>query len=329
MIRTALEQLAAAGIAFATRGDQPIDDPPPGGDIDILVEAGDARAVERVLEASGLRRFAAAGHRGHRFYLGFDQERWLKLDVNLVPARLRWDLNARDAESLRRFAAYRVGPKVGLGGAERVRVALLRRLPLAPARRGPVIALLGPDGAGKGSVVTQLKAAIPVEVTVIYMGNRPAAPTGGGKPSRGRLRAAVSLLPPGLHHAQYRHRRTLDAARRAWLAHAHAWRGDIVVCDRHPLEALALEPDTTGLAGRLGRLVPWPDEIVLLDAPGMLLFARKGEHTPERLEQWRRAYRNTFEPRGASVVPTTGELTASVTAVSAIVWRALAARRGW
>ena len=102
-----------------------------------------------------------------------------------------------------------------------------------------------------------------------------------------------------------------------------------MVCDRHPLEALALEPDTTGLAGRLGRLVPWPDEIVLLDAPGALLFARKGEHTPERLEQWRRAYRNTFEPRGASIVPTTGELTASVTAVSAIVWRALAARRGW
>jgi thymidylate kinase len=327
VIRVALERLSAAGIAFATRGDQPIDDPSPGGDVDILVRTGDADAAERVLEASGLRRFAAAGHRGHRFYLAFDAERarWLKLDVNLVPERLRWDLTARDPESLRRFAAYRVGPKAGLGRIERVRVALLRRLPLAATRRGAVIALLGPDGAGKGSVATQLKAGIPVEVTVIYMGNRPAVATARGE--QRPLRAAVRLLPPRLRLAQWRHRRTLDAARRAWLAHAHAWRGDIVLCDRHPLEALALEPDTTGLAGRLGRLVPWPDEIVLLDAPGALLFARKGEHTPERLDRWRRAYRSTFPD--ASVVSTTGDLTASAESVSAIVWRALAGRRGW
>jgi thymidylate kinase len=327
VIAAALERLSAAGIPFATRGDQPIDDPPPGGDVDILVGTSDAPAAERVLEASGLRRFAAAGHQGHRFYLAFDAERarWLKLDVNLVPARLRWDLNARDPESLRRVAAYRVGPKAGLGRIERVRVALLRRLPLAATRRGAVIALLGPDGAGKGSIVTQLKGEIPAEVTVMYMGNRPSAPTAGGE--QRRVRAAVAVLPRRLRLAQYRHRRTLDAARRAWLAHAHAWRGDIVLCDRHPLEALALEPDTTGLTGRLGRLVPWPDEIVLLDAPGALLFARKGEHTPERLEQWRRAYRSTFPD--ASVVPTTGELTASAASVSAIVWRALAGRRGW
>jgi thymidylate kinase len=325
VIRAALDRLSAAGIAFATRGEQPIDDPPPGGDVDILVGARDARAAERVLERSGLRRFAAAGHRGHRFYLGFDRGRWLKLDVNLVPAH--WDLNGRDAASLQRFATYRVGPKAGLGRAERLRVALLRRLPLAPRRRGPVIALLGPDGAGKGSVLTQLKTDIPVEVTVIYMGNAPRAPTAGD--AQRRVKAAVRLLPPRLRHAQHRHRRTLDAARRAWLAHARAWRGDIVLCDRHPLEALALEPDATGLAGRLGRLVPWPDEIVLLDAPGTVLYARKGEHTPERLEQWRRAYRSTFEPRGASIVPAAGELPASVAAVSAIVWRALAERRGW
>jgi thymidylate kinase len=333
MIRAALDRLTAEGIAFATRGDQPIDAPPPGGDVDILVHARDARAAERVLEAAGFHRLAVAGHRGHRFHLAFDPERarWLKLDLNLVPTRLRWDLDARDERSLRRFAAYRVGAKAGRGTAERVRVALLRRLPLAPRRRGPVIALLGPDGAGKGSVITQLRAEIPVEVTAIYMGNGEASSAGrrAGTRRARMLRAAAALLPAGPRLAQYRLRRALRAARRAWVAHAHAWRGDVVLCDRHPLEALALEPDAGGLGGRVGRLVPWPDEIVVLDAPGELLFTRKGEHTPERLEQWRRAYQSTFEPLGASIVPTTGDLTTSVAAVSAIVWRALRARRGW
>ena len=119
MIRAALDRLTAEGIAFATRGDQPIDAPPPGGDVDILVHARDARAAERVLEAAGFHRLAVAGHHGHRFHLAFDPERarWLKLDLNLVPTRLRWDLDARDERSLRRFAAYRVGATAGRGAS--------------------------------------------------------------------------------------------------------------------------------------------------------------------------------------------------------------------
>jgi thymidylate kinase len=321
VIRAALDRLAAAGIAFAPRGEQPIDDPPPGGDVDILVRACDAEAAGQALEAAGLHHFAAAGHRGHRFHLAFDpaRSRWLKLDLNLVPSD--WDLRAPDG----RFADYRVGIKAGRGGAERARVALLRRVPLAPRRLGPVIAVLGPDGAGKGSVISQLCGQIPVEVTTMYMGNPP--PTSG---PRARARsAAAGRLPAGLRSAQYRTRRAVRASARAWRAHAFAWRGDIVLCDRHPLEALALEPDGGGLRGALGRLVPWPDAIVVLDAPGDVLFARKGEHSPERLEQWRRAYRDTFAPRGATIVPATGELSESVAAASAIVWRALEARRGW
>ncbi|NUS36808.1 MAG: hypothetical protein HOQ04_10200 [Pseudarthrobacter sp.] len=35
---------------------------------------------------------------------------------------------------------------------------------------------------------------------------------------------------------------------------------------------------------------PKPDLLLLLDAPGEVMFARKGEHSPEVLEQWRNAY---------------------------------------
>jgi thymidylate kinase len=324
MIATALERLASAGIAFAPRGEQPIDDPPPGGDVDILLAAPDAAAAERVLQAAGFPRFDVVGHDGHRFHLAFDSERarWLKIDVNVIPRRLRWDLRARDHESLRRFARFRSRR------GSRVRVAIERRLPLALARRGTVIAVLGPDGAGKSSVLARLRAEIPVAVTIVYMGNGAAAarkrPRAGGV-----LRAAAQWLPEGPRIAQFRLRRTLYAAWRVWRAHAYAWRGDIVLCDRHPLEALALDPEASGLSGRLGRLIPWPDEIVILDAPGTVLFARKGEHSPERLEQWRWAYRRAFAPHGASIVSTASDMTTSVAAVSAIVWRGLKARRGW
>jgi thymidylate kinase len=306
VIRTALERLEEAGIAFALRGEQPVDDPPPGGDVDIVLSARDAPAAGRVLEAAGFRRFAAAGRYDHHFYLAFDapRGRWLKLDLNLAP-----DLDRVDT------ARYRTRP------ASRLRAAL----PAAPRRLGPVVALIGPDGAGKGSIIAQLNAEIPVATTVMYMGSGQ-----GGAPARNAwARAAVARAPADLRAAQYQARRVVRAALRAWAAHARAWRGDIVLCDRHPLEAVAIESDGGGLRGLLGRLVPWPDEIVLLDAPGEVLYARKGEHSPERLERWRRAYRDVLVPRGATVVPTTGELDASVAAASSIVWRGLKARRRW
>ena len=159
VIRAALDRLAAAGIPFAPRGDQPIDDPPPAGTSTYSWATATLARPARVLEAPGLRRFGAAGHRGHRFYLAFDAEgaRWLKLDLNLVPAP-RWDLNAPGTPRASGASPPTASaPRPG-SVRERVRVALLRRLPLAATRRGAVIALLGPDGAGKGTVITQLQS---------------------------------------------------------------------------------------------------------------------------------------------------------------------------
>jgi thymidylate kinase len=346
VIRAALEALPPAGIAFATRGEQPIDDPPPGGDIDILVADADAEAAERVLVGAGFRRLVAPGHRRHRFYLAFDRVRgrWLKIDVALVPPRFGWDLSARDAASLGRFAGYRVGMKARRTFAERVWSALARRRPLSLRRQGPVIAVLGPDGAGKGSVIAALRTQIPAGVVAVYLGHGEASlaeyarrpPPADASIGRVRrlARRVTALLPDALGDAQHRARRAIRKAVRTWAAYRYAWRGDIVLCDRHPLEVLATDADRRTLGGAVERwvtrrLVPWPDAVVLLDAPGDVLYARKGEHSPGVLEAQRRAFRNVFGARNATVVATTGGLERTVAEASGVLWDALAKRRGW
>ena len=349
MIRGALDELRRSGVPFATRGEQPIDDPPPGGDVDILVGAGDAAEAERVLTAAGFHRLHSPGHRRHRFYVAFDEarSRWLKIDVSLVPERFGWDLSARDRRSLERFARYRVGTKANPGGAERLWSWVERRRPLGLRRQGPIVAVLGPDGAGKGSVVAAMGSQIPAGIKPLYLGHgdvsrleyaRPASRLrrGRGGPSvvRRVVRAPLALLPGDLRYAQYRVRRGLRAALRAWTAYPYAWRGDIVLCDRHPHEALAVDATDRTLGGRLERrivtaLIRRPDAVVLLDAPGEVLFARKGEHSPELLDRWRAAYREVFSGPRTSVVSTVDGLDAAAAATSAALWRALSERRGW
>ena len=350
MIRGALDTLSQAGVPFATRGEQPIDDPPPGGDVDILVSSEHAAAADRALRAAGFHHLAATGHRGHRFYLAFDRGRgrWLKIDVSLVPRRLKWDLSARDEEHLRRFAGYRIGTKANPGLAERAWSAVARRRPLAARRRGPVVAVLGPDGAGKGSVIAALSREIPAHVKPVYLGHgelsrgeyRRRAPGPVGRlrrrwwrTLRSALRSAVRRLPPGAHDAQWRIRHLLLSSAHVFVAYLHAWQGDIVICDRHPLEDLAVGPPGDSPVGalqrRILRLVPWPDAAIVLDAPGEVLFQRKGDHSPAVLEQWRRAYREVFGARGAAIVSAVDPLEQVVAAASAVVWDALRVRRGW
>lgn len=346
MIRAALEQLAREGVPFATRGEQPLDDPPPGGDIDILVGIGDRAAAAAALGRAGFHPFAAPGNRRHRFFLAFDAEagRWLKLDVTLVPRRLRWDLSARDDQSLRRYASYRVGLKAKPSRLERTWIKLARRRPLDVRRRGPVVAVVGPDGAGKGSVIAALRAELPVQVTALYFGHGEQSRAQYGRPARRspdappslawRVAQAVVLrLPTGWADTQRGVRRALRASVRAWRASVFAWRGNVVLCDRHALEALAItsqrrSPGRAVERWLLRRLVPWPDRLILLEAPGETLYARKGEHSPEVLDGWRLAYRDALGSR-ATVIDTTQPLERSVADASALVWQAMAERRGW
>lgn len=290
----ALDALEEAGVAHRIR--KPPED---ARELDLWLSANDLDAAVRALRPAGFFAFAAPGEGSHRFFLAFDPGAgtWHKLDVKLE------------------------------GVLERGR--LRRRIPLSARRLGPVVAVLGPDGAGKGTLIRGLKEICPVAVGEVYMGRRPrraaADSSGEERPS-----LASRILPQS---ALLLWKAARDM-RRLTPAYAKAWRGQVVLCDRHPIEVLAVRPERSKAARRVerfiaGRVIPWPDLILVLDAPADQLLKRKREHPVEVLERWRRGYQDAFVPRGAVVISTAGPRKDSLRAASSAVWEALRARRGW
>jgi thymidylate kinase len=185
------------------------------------------------------------------------------------------------------------------------------------------VALIGPDGAGK-STVSQLleRELLPARVKRIYMGvNLEASglmlPTTrlalGIKRARGRRSDMVApsgeLPPTGVGPARRLVRASAGGVRLAlWLAEEwfrqlvaeyYRWSGSIVVFDRH-FYADYYDFDAARGARRsamsrlhlylLEHAYPKPDLVIVLDAPGRVLFERKHEATVEWLEQRRRHY---------------------------------------
>ncbi|WP_426997062.1 dTMP kinase [Pseudarthrobacter sp. N5] len=165
----------------------------------------------------------------------------------------------------------------------RLRGARNRALRLLSPRlqgRGMVVGVMAPDGAGKTTLLHNLGAAFPIPSKYVYMGMWGAGPwdswlrrVPGGRSAKKVFR----LLRGGL------------------AARYHRLRGRLVLMDRVPYDAMLPGSVDTSVAGRITnalafRLSPEPDVLLVLDAPGEVMFARKGEHSAEVLENWRQAY---------------------------------------
>jgi thymidylate kinase len=302
MLGSGLAALDAAGVPYRLRREEQDGEPEASPEIDICLAPSDRAASDAALGGAGFHRVEAPGHASHRFYVAFADGQWAKIDAKLSGAPHR--------------------------ASARLRTVLARRRPAGVRRKGPVIAVLGPDGAGKGTVISTLRHRIPLGVTVVYLGRPRRA---GGHSSGTRADARVGGDVRDLAFVVWRFARMWRLLLGGYTA---AWRGHIVLCDRHPIEILAVRPRRTRLAGAVerrlvARLLPRPDRLVVLDAPGDVLHARSGEHSSDLLERHRRAYVDTFGSAGAVVISTLDEAELVADRVSAVVWAALSERCGW
>lgn len=195
-----------------------------------------------------------------------------------------------------------------------VRLRVLRKLGRAFPRtrsRPLTVALLAPDGAGKSTLAAALERSFYFPVRRVYMGLY-------GRASR------PLPLPPGAGFAA----RLL----RQWLRYAaaslHRLRGRFVVFDRYGYDALLHQHDERRPGRRwrrrlLGHACPAPDLVLLLDAPGATLYARKREHDTETLERQRQAYLDLCARLGnCAVLDATSQPAVVLREATARIWQA-------
>jgi thymidylate kinase len=151
--------------------------------------------------------------------------------------------------------------------------------PPGPASLGMMIAILGPDGAGKTTLAEALGTSVPLPNRRIYMGvwrdypwDRWLRPIPGA-------RLGVRLIRLAVRSVECRY---------------HRLRGRLVLIDRFTHDAALPIPEldwrgrvTATLVRRLSRN---PDLLLILDAPAEVMYARKGEQGVPVLARDRRSY---------------------------------------
>ena len=271
--------------------------PPPAQDAARLAELASRGPTDGPLERL-VASFCPEGWDTARITHAVEREDWAAL-AELAPAlRASWR-KARRADVRRRAVAGRFWHWSGKG------LRLSRRA-------GVSVALLGPDGAGKSTLTADLESSFYLPVRSVYMG---LYQTPAPRKAR-RLRP----VPRSAKRVATQWGRWLEGA-------YHRRRGRLVVFDRYTYDALVPNRFRHGMRGRarrwvLARSCPPPDLAVLLDAPGDVLYSRKGEHDLVLLERQREAYRALLRrlPRSV-VVDASADPTRVRAEVTAAIWR--------
>jgi thymidylate kinase len=191
----------------------------------------------------------------------------------------------------------------------------------------PWMAVLGPDGSGKSTLLAGLRDSWPQSLGSVHVHHlRPARLTRRrgspepvvdphGQPPRGTVTSIAALIFV-----------TLDwwIGYWTWIVRQRAKHG-LVVFDRHLLDML-IDPMRYRYGGPLWlarlacNLVPRPDVIVVLDAPAVVVRARKQEVTPAESERQSLAYRRlAADVTGAHLVDATVAPEEVLEAVTTIV----------
>lgn len=209
-------------------------------------------------------------------------------------------------------------PNTGAQATRAAQAAPLRGMP-----GGMSVAIIGPDGAGKSTLVARLQASPRLFTQVVYMGGNAASanhvlPTtrwltnrwlaqqdqahtpGEARTVERKARTRPNLagqLLGGLKQVVKLAHEVLEYSYRFIVARSARRQGAVVLYDRYvydPLiDAMADNPSRfEQFRARLFKTIfPRPDLLIVLEAPGRLLFERKGEHSPERLDRVRAACR--------------------------------------
>lgn len=146
-----------------------------------------------------------------------------------------------------------------------------------PARS---VALLAPDGAGKSTLSEGIQQTFYYPVRSIYMGLYQKK--NGASPRSG---------PPGSGFLS----RVLIQWMRYLSARYHQAQGQLVIFDRYSYDALLPSRRELSKAKQwrrwlLAHTCPAPNLVLVLDAPGEILYSRKKEHSPAALEEQRQGY---------------------------------------
>ncbi len=175
----------------------------------------------------------------------------------------------------KRWAGSRVPPWLVTSASK-----ALRRVGPRVKGRGPVVGVLAPDGAGKTTLLHSLGSSCPLPSAYVYMGLWSAS-----SQDRWLQRIRGGFLA----------RKVYRIFRAGLAARYQSLRGRVVLMDRLAFDVLLPGSRADSRLSKLTdalalRFQPHPDLVLVLDVPGEVMFARKGEHSPQKLEEWRKAY---------------------------------------